>query len=55
MLTDRGAVLLHGMRHFVVLVLPALAGEETGLAHVEVETLQASVTEALNVKDAIII
>jgi hypothetical protein len=43
------------MRHLVVLVLPALTGEETGLAHVEVETLQAPVTEALNIKDAITI
>jgi len=49
--TDRSAVLLHGMSHLVVLVLSALTGEETGLAHVEVETLQATVTEALKVKN----
>ena len=36
----------------MVLVLPALAGEEAGLAHVEVETLQATITEALKVKVA---
>ena len=35
------------MRHLVVLVFPAFSGEEAGLAHVEVEALQASVAEAL--------
>ena len=35
------------MRHLVVFVFPALSGEEAGLAHVEVEALQASVAEAL--------
>ena len=38
------------MRHLVVFVFPALSGEEAGLAHVEVEALQASVAEALPTK-----
>ncbi len=39
----RSAVLLHWMRHLVVLVLPALPREEAVLAHVEAEALQAAV------------
>jgi hypothetical protein len=35
------------VRHLVVLVLAALAREEAGLAHVEVEALQAAIPEAL--------
>ena len=45
--THRGAVLLHGVRHLVVFVLAALPGKEAGLAHVEVEALEASISEAL--------
>jgi len=40
----RGAVLLHGVGHLVVLVLAASAGKEALLAHVEIEALQAPVS-----------
>ena len=34
------------MSHFVVFVLAAFSSEKTSLAHVEVETLEASVPES---------
>ena len=42
----RRAVFLHWMSHFVVFVLAAFSSEKTSLAHVEVETLEASVPES---------
>lgn len=47
MYTHSSAVLLHGMGELVVLRLPA--AEETLLAHVEVEALQATIPEWINI------
>ena len=39
----RCTIFLHGVSHLVVLVSSSLAGKEAFLAHVKVETLQATV------------
>jgi hypothetical protein len=44
----RGAVLLHGMSHLVVLVLAASTSKEALLAHVKIEALQAPVSKRKN-------
>jgi hypothetical protein len=46
--TYRRTVLLHGVRHLVVLVLSSLAGKEAVLAHVKVEALETAVPESLD-------
>ena len=43
--TYRGAVFLHWMGHLVAFVATSFPGEETVLAHVEVETLETAISE----------
>jgi hypothetical protein len=49
----RCAVFLHRMCHLVVFVFSAFSCEEASLAHVEVEALQASISEALKVESCL--
>ena len=52
----RCTIFLHGVSHLVVLVSSSLAGKEAFLAHVKVETLQATVPgKVLSMKRPILV
>jgi hypothetical protein len=51
--TYRGAVLLHGVGHLVVLVLAASTSKEALLTHVKIEALQAPVSKKIDCRKTI--
>ena len=47
-ITYRRTVLLHRVRHLVVLIAPSFGGKETVLTHIKIETFEASISESAN-------